>query len=198
MDNQIQLFSDLNFGKDRLMTMDALLTSQLFYVYHYFERTREFESCFSFVDFCYSIINANANKITKEKFERWDRALIGLQLFSYDHLNEWEKYIEHFDWAFNERPYAIKYYRTNNTDHSEHYGRYLLKIEPDTGNHLVHFLFNHDYRYQLICRKQKKLEQGEKIGNLLRHQKDELPEEEKNERFRDMVRLFSSITKAPL
>lgn len=189
----IQPFESLFEFKDPLTTMRALLSYPLSgFTYRYFTITRDFSSCLYFVDYCYSIIENNLNVISESEFEKLDKHLIWYRLFALDHLNYWETYLAFFEETLREKGYFITY---DKNCKPEDFGQYFKGVSDENQKLLIHFLYNEDYRYQIIKRKRERQLQGKKLGNVYRHQKDQLSEEEQKRRLNELLQLFECMTK---
>lgn len=173
--------------KNSLDIMRFLLsTSYIGFVSQVFVRTREYEAGLYFADICYSVIEQNTGEVTAEDFKEWDQFLIGLKLCMYDYLNDWSSYLS-FHESMRTRNYTYTVGQPQNF--RDLFGDDLVGRDK-YGNCIIKFLSDRGERYKLIKRKHQKLLKGKPLGNMLRHQKEQLPREEREHRFQLLLRDF--------
>lgn len=196
MNNFIEKFQFLDPYSDKLQLINKLLSYPMInFVSQFFTRTRNYWLFLDFTENCKKIINYynDQNKISQERYEELDRILIGYELASYDYLNLWNLYIQMYNELKNKR-YIDKYSIKN---------QYLAEDEDfvksilykDECYYYVHFLYSYKERYEIIYRKQQKLDAGKNIEHLKRHQQEQLSENELTERYNEMVSFLQHIQK---
>ena len=74
---------------------------------------------------------------------------------------------------------------------------YFVKsiLYKDECYYYVHFLYSYKERYEIICRKQQKLDSGKNVEHLKRHQQRQLSEEELTNRYNEMIIFLQNIKK---
>jgi len=154
-------------GKDFVSMMRAILKAKLFFpiaeVYRY---TRTYELGLSMADYLIETLNDCSQQTTTDERNNWMAHFLVLRLTMLDYLNQWQEYIICFD-------QVTKALETGQLDV---YYSYLFSAN----------------RYAVIQRKLDKKNHGYKLGNLLRHQQDQLTQEEIDYRFNRVIRLLKS------
>lgn len=187
--NQMDNLSQIIGYTDKLSMLRALLSYPIInWVSQFFSRTRSAETKLYFVEYCRDIIKQNRDKISEDEYAEYDQALIHYELSAYDRLNLWDEYIILFEKTLEEKSYTMKYSASRD---DPVFNSYVLR--QDRNCKYVHFLYTSDRRYNIIRRKQKRMEDGKTVEHLKRHQQDRLSEEELSARYAEMARLFEYI-----
>ncbi len=197
MDN-MEAFSQIN--KKNLSPLEAMriLMSYPFngFASQFFHYTREYESGLVFVDICRDLLNDYVADIPTEEAQQIERDITFMELSFYDYLNQWQQYLDYFEYIFLEKrsaPYIATYFPNPNQNAQERFGRYLLG--HDNKGHRVHELYLQENRRVVIKRKLIKQEFGKNVEHLKRHQKEQLSNEEYLKRIKEMSYLFECMKK---
>ncbi len=181
-------FNSIYSNADKFQVVDKLLSYPMInFINQFFSRTRNYWLCLNFVDICREIIEhyKSIGYVSSKRYEELDRIQIGYELNSYDHLNLWDLYIQMYEELKNKK-YINKYPVTNQylSENQDFLKNVLYK---DDQFFYVHFLYTYKKRYEIICRKQQKLDAGKNVKHLMRHQQEQLSEQELNDRYNEMV-----------
>lgn len=152
-------------SEDFVPMMRAVFQKKLFYpiaeVYRY---TRTYEQGLSVAEYLIETLNKCIHQVSTDEWNEWMMSFLCLQLNMLDYLNRWEDYIACFD--------QVKQAMADGQ--LDVYYSYLLSSN----------------RYKIIQRKLDKKKCGYKLGNLLRHQQNQLSKEEVDYRFDRALQLL--------
>lgn len=149
-----------------------------------FQRMRNYEQGLLLAEDLLDFLHKNANQITQQERNKWEPDFIGFKLQMLDYLNYWRDYIAYF----NEVRKSTRFFCEYSSDAAaaqERFGTYLLGYE--NGRFMVHFLYLHDHRYQIICRKYQRQIHGKSTAHLCRHQQELLSDEEVERRNEEVI-----------
>lgn len=152
-------------GEDFVSMMRAVFKDKLFLpiaeVYRY---TRTYEQGLSVAAYLIEALNECIDQVTAAEWNEWMACFLYLHLNMLDYLNLWDDYIACFD--------QIR----------------CAMSEGQLDERYMHFFSSS--RYEIIQRKLYKKKQGYKLGNLLRHQQNQLSKEEIDYRFERVLQLL--------
>lgn len=152
-------------SEDFVSMMRTIFQRKLFHpiaeVYRY---TRTYEQGLSVAEYLIETQNKCIHQVTTDEWSRWMVNFLFLQLNMLDYLNRWEDYIVCFD--------QVKQAMANGQLDTS----YSYLLSPN--------------RYKIIQRKLDKKKCGYKLGNLLRHQQNQLSKEEIDYRFDRALQLL--------
>ena len=182
MDNFDTFFTNESEKLSPSQAMRMLMSS-----FHY---TREFEAGLTFVNTCRDLLNKPTTNIPFEEAQYIERDLTFMELSFYDYLNQWQQYLNFFEYIFFEKrskPYIATYYRDPNQNPEERFGRYLFSYNCNKLQ--VHELYLCERQRAATERKLAKQKLGKNIEYLKRHQKEQLSNEEYVRRDKEMEHL---------
>lgn len=163
----LQYIQDNDFVAMLRLIFAAKLFHPIVDTYRY---TRTYEQGLVMAEYLMDTLMDYVHQITREEWNEWMVHFLYLQLNMLDYLNQWENYIACYD-------QAKQAFRSGQLD---------AKYE---------YLF-FTYRYEIIKRKLQKKQQDRKLGNLLRHQQNQLSEEEISYRFERVMELLDHAASA--
>lgn len=137
---------------------------------------REYQLGLEMAEGSLQLLDGNRKLLTEKEYADWTRQLMLMRLEMLDRLNEWAEYIEYFEGLsalHDDRYISLGYFAGNE---SEVHRPYIMRREKE--GFYVHFLYFADYRYQIICRKYARQQQGRPVEHQKRHQRDRLTDEE--------------------
>lgn len=156
---------------DFVATLRLIFAAKLFIpIVDTYRYTRTYEQGLATAEYLMDALTDHVLQITAAEWHNWMAHFFYLQLQMLDYLNQWEHYVACYD-------QVKQAFRSGQLD---------AKYE---------YLFS-NYRYEIIKKKLQKKQQGRKLGNLLRHQQNQLSEEEISYRFEHVMELLDHAASA--